>query len=74
MLEYVAEDRTRAVIGMFRLAGSTEATYRLYTRGLGPGRRYSITLDNDARAINGTTTKENVILTSRNANRYKEAR
>ena len=51
VLEYVAEDRTRAAIGLFRLAGSADATYRLHTRGLDPGRRYNVTFDNESLAV-----------------------
>ena len=50
VLECVAEDYSRAVIGVFRLAGSADATYRLHPRGLEFGRRYQVTFDNEGMA------------------------
>jgi alpha-galactosidase len=46
VLEYVAEDRSRGMAGVFRLAGPGESTYALCFRGLDAGRRYEVTLDN----------------------------
>lgn len=50
-LECVAEDSTRAMISVFRLAGSADATYRLYARGLDIGRRYKVTFDNEGMVV-----------------------
>jgi alpha-galactosidase len=50
-LECVAEDYTRAVVSVFRLAGSTDATYRLHARGLDLGRRYKVTFDNERMVV-----------------------
>jgi hypothetical protein len=46
VLEYVAEDRSRAVVGVFRLAGEGQAEYLLRLRGIDPGRQYRLTYDN----------------------------
>ncbi len=50
-LECVAEDYTRAVISLFRLAGRAEATYRLCPRGLDLGRSYEVTFDNEGMVV-----------------------
>ena len=50
-MECVAEDATRAVISVFRLADGAEATYRLQARGLDLGRRYQVTLDNEGMVV-----------------------
>jgi len=41
----------RAVVSVFRLAGSTDATYRLHVRGLDLGRRYKVTFDNERMVV-----------------------
>ncbi len=44
-LEYVSEDRSRAVAGVFRLVNAENDTYVLRFRGLDPSRRYKITAE-----------------------------
>jgi alpha-galactosidase len=44
--ESVSADRTRALVGLFRLAGPAEEEYPLRLRGLDPGREYRVTFDN----------------------------
>ena len=46
MLEYVADDKSKAAAGLFRLAGDCDDTYLLRFRGLDAGRSYRVTLDN----------------------------
>jgi alpha-galactosidase len=45
VLENVANDRTRAVAGIFRLVNTLEDTYLLKFRGLDPGKRYRVTTE-----------------------------
>lgn len=45
-LELAAEDRSRAIAGVFRLSGPTTDTYVLRPRGLDGSRRYRLTSDN----------------------------
>ncbi len=45
VLENVANDRTRAVAGVFRLVNTPEDTYQLKFRGLDPGKRYRVTTE-----------------------------
>ncbi len=45
VLENVANDRTRAVAGVFRLVNTPEDTYLLKFRGLDPGKRYRVTTE-----------------------------
>jgi alpha-galactosidase len=47
VLEYVAEDSSRAAISVFRLSGTGNSFYRLYPRGLSLEKRYKITFDNE---------------------------
>ncbi|MHB9134199.1 MAG: alpha-galactosidase [Armatimonadota bacterium] len=44
-LEYVAEDRRRAVAGVFRLLNAETDTYQFRFRGLDPARSYTVTLE-----------------------------
>lgn len=46
VLEQVAEDQSRAMVGLFRLAGQADDTYTLQLRGVDAGRRYKLTFDN----------------------------
>jgi alpha-galactosidase len=46
VLEYVAADGSRAMAGLFRLAGDAAPTYRFHARGLNRGARYRVTFDN----------------------------
>ncbi len=46
VIEETAEDQSRAVAGLFRLAGPAEDTYLLRLRGIDAGRRYRVTMDN----------------------------
>ncbi|MBI3958245.1 MAG: alpha-galactosidase [Chloroflexi bacterium] len=57
VLEYVAVDRERAVVGLFRLAGPSDETYHLQLRGVDAGRRYRVTFDNagNSAQIDGAT-------------------
>ena len=50
VLQYVA-DYTRAVIAVFRLAGSAGVMYRLHMRGLDLGRRCQVTFDNEGAVV-----------------------
>ncbi|MBI4550791.1 MAG: alpha-galactosidase [Candidatus Latescibacteria bacterium] len=49
--EYVAADASRAVIGLFRLAGAAETGYHVSPRGLDRQKRYRITFDNEGTTI-----------------------
>ncbi|MHB0857213.1 MAG: alpha-galactosidase [Anaerolineae bacterium] len=51
VLEYVAEDASRAILGAFRLAGPSEETRTIVLRGVDAGRRYRITLDNSGQSF-----------------------
>jgi len=44
--ELAAEDRSRAAVGIFRLAGPADESYPLRLRGIDAGRRYRVTWDN----------------------------
>ncbi len=46
VLEYVADDKKRAMVGVFRLVGPAPSEYALRLRGLDAGRTYRMTLDN----------------------------
>ena len=46
MWELVSEDRLRAAVGVFRLAGPGHADYRVRLRGIDRGRSYRLTFDN----------------------------
>jgi alpha-galactosidase len=46
VLEQAADDQSRAVVGLFRLAGPADDTYLLRLRGVAAGRRYKLTFDN----------------------------
>lgn len=50
VLEYVADDRQRAVVGVFRLAGPGSDTYHLHLRGVAADRRYRVTYDNSGQS------------------------
>ena len=44
---YMAEDSTKAVMAVFRLAGISDPIYRLYQRGVDISKRYKVTFDNE---------------------------
>jgi alpha-galactosidase len=46
-LELAAADRSRAALGIFRLANPAEVSYRLRLRGLDPGVTYRVTSEPD---------------------------
>jgi len=46
VLELAARDRTRAMVGLFRLSDPAEPEYLLRLRGVDIGRRYRVTFDN----------------------------
>ncbi|MCL5995452.1 MAG: alpha-galactosidase [Chloroflexi bacterium] len=46
VLEYAAQDRTRAYAGVFRLSGHGTSEYLFRPRGLDLAREYTVTLDN----------------------------
>lgn len=48
VLELAARDRSRAVVGLFRLSDPAEPEYLLRFRGIDPGRRYRVTFDNSS--------------------------
>ncbi len=50
VLELAANDRTRAIAGVFQLAAPRETEYRLRPRGLDLSRRYRVTWDNSGQA------------------------
>ena len=50
-LELASRDRTRAMVGAFRLSDPAEDEYLLRVRGLDMGRRYRVTLDNSGDAV-----------------------
>lgn len=66
VLEYVAADASRAVAGLFRLAGQAEPAWRFRSRGLDRSARYRVTWDNSG---NSTTlegshlTDEGILVT-----------
>jgi alpha-galactosidase len=51
VLEMAAEDRTRAICGLFQLAAASAPEYRLRWRGLDRSRRYQVTFDNSGETI-----------------------
>jgi alpha-galactosidase len=51
VLEYVAADSRRAVVGLFRLAGKGADAYHLRLRGLRPGQHYRVTFENRAESV-----------------------
>jgi alpha-galactosidase len=51
VLELVSEDRTRAVVGLFRLGGPAEREYVLRLRGLDEGRSYRVCFDNRGHTV-----------------------
>ena len=51
VLEYAAPDRSAAVAGAFRLAGSQSETWRFVARGLDASRRYRVWFDNQEVAV-----------------------
>ena len=50
VLEYVAADASRAMVGLFRLAGDADVSYRFRARGLDRGALYRVTWDNSGQA------------------------
>ena len=50
-LECVAEDYSRAVISIFRLAGDADPVYHMHPRGLDLGRCYRVTFDNERMVV-----------------------
>ena len=50
VLEYVAEDGSRAMVGLFRLAGTDEPAWHFCSRGLDRGARYHVTWDNSGQS------------------------
>ena len=54
VLELASADAARAVVGLFRLAGPAEPTYRVRLRGLDVGRRYRVTFDNTNQSMRAT--------------------
>ena len=51
VLELASADATRALVGLFRLAGPAEPTCHLRLRGLDLGRRYRVTFDNTGQCM-----------------------
>ena len=51
VLELASADATRALVGLFRLAGPAEPEYHLRLRGLDVGRRYRVTFDNTGQTM-----------------------
>jgi alpha-galactosidase len=51
VLEQVAEDQSRAVVGVFRLAGPADDTYLLRMRGVAADRRYKVTFGNSGKTF-----------------------
>ncbi len=51
VIELAAEDQSRAVAAIFRLAGHAEDTYQLRLRSVAAGKRYRVTLDNAGQTI-----------------------
>jgi alpha-galactosidase len=51
VLEYVAEDDSRAVISLFRLAGESTSEFRVYPRGIALDKKYRIAFDNEGSTI-----------------------
>ena len=50
VLEYVADDDARAMVGVFRLAGPGEDLYHLRLRGVDLARNYRVTFDNSGQS------------------------
>jgi hypothetical protein len=46
VLELAAEDRSRAICGLFQMAAPSQPDYLLRMRGLDASRRYKVTFDN----------------------------
>ncbi|MBA3946744.1 MAG: alpha-galactosidase [Herpetosiphonaceae bacterium] len=51
VLELAAQDRTQAIIGLFRLSDPATPEYLLRLRGLELGRRYRVTFDNSGDCV-----------------------
>lgn len=51
ILEYVAEDESRAVVGVFRLPDAEDSEYRFKARGFDISKNYSVYFDNLERTI-----------------------
>jgi hypothetical protein len=51
VLEQVSEDQSRAVVGLFRLAGQADDTYALQLRGVDAGRSYKLTFHNTGQSV-----------------------
>ncbi len=51
VLELASEDRTRAIVGLFRLGGPAEGEYLLRLRGLDEGRTYRVLFDNSGHTV-----------------------
>jgi alpha-galactosidase len=60
VLELAAEDRTRAICGLFQLSAPEHAEYDLRLRGIDVSRRYRITFDNSGQStsVDGFTLME----------------
>jgi alpha-galactosidase len=60
VLELAAEDRTRAICGLFQLSAPEHAEYELRLRGIDVSRRYRITFDNSGQStsVDGFTLME----------------
>jgi alpha-galactosidase len=50
-VEYAAPDASKAIAGVFRLAGEAESEYRLKLRGLAHAGRYQVYFDNAAETV-----------------------
>jgi alpha-galactosidase len=51
VLEYVSEDSSRAIVGLFRLAHTAEPEYNLRLRGIDRGKKYRVTFDNTGQIV-----------------------
>ena len=51
VLELASQDRTRALVGLFRLSDPAEPEYVLRLRGVDASRRYRVTFDNTGESV-----------------------
>jgi alpha-galactosidase len=51
VLEYASSDSSRAVVGIFRLTGPADGSYRFRPRGLRASNRYRVSFDNSGDVV-----------------------
>ena len=50
-MEYVAADKSRAVVGIFRTAETEDISYLFKSRGINPGYTYQLTFDSTGETV-----------------------